>query len=177
MLSEGLAHPLGHGGELAAARALFAGAPEPFIDLSTGINPHSYPLPQLGPDLFARLPDPQALAELAAVAARSYGAPSSSHVVPAPGTQILLPLVAALIDPASATVVGPTYREHARAASLLPDAPLVSPAPRLQRPYAERDRPRQRRTHQVTRGEPRPIAARGEAPHVATLGGPQAAAS
>ena len=27
-----------------AARMLFPGAPEPWIDLSTGINPHSYPL-------------------------------------------------------------------------------------------------------------------------------------
>jgi cobalamin biosynthetic protein CobC len=39
-------------------------------------------------------------------------------VVPAPGTQILLPLVAALVEPARAAVVTPTYREHARAAVL-----------------------------------------------------------
>jgi cobalamin biosynthetic protein CobC len=32
---------LEHGGDLAAARARFPGAPEPFIDLSTGINPFS----------------------------------------------------------------------------------------------------------------------------------------
>jgi cobalamin biosynthetic protein CobC len=118
MSSEGLDHPLVHGGELAAARHLFAGAPEPFIDLSTGINPYSYPLPQLRPELFARLPDPQALARLAAVAAQTYGAPSTAHVVPAPGTQILLPLVASLVDPGSAAVLAPTYREHARVAAL-----------------------------------------------------------
>src|SRR5215472_10623707 len=111
MFSEDLDHPLVHGGGLAAARRLFAGAPEPFIDLSTGINPYSYPLPQLPPDLFTRLPDPDALATVANIAAQSYG-------VPAPGTQILLPLVAALVDPARAAVVAPTYREHARAAAL-----------------------------------------------------------
>src|SRR5690606_4349861 len=33
-----------HGGSLGRARALFPQAPEPFVDLSTGINPHSYPL-------------------------------------------------------------------------------------------------------------------------------------
>ncbi len=118
MFSDDLDHPLMHGGGLAAARRLFTDAPEPFIDLSTGINPYSYPLPQLAPDLFTKLPDPQALATLASIAAQSYGAPSPAHVVPAPGTQILLPLVAALIDPARAAVVAPTYGEHARAAAL-----------------------------------------------------------
>src|ERR1700674_1837800 len=88
-----------HGGDLGAARRLFPGAPEPFIDLSTGINPHSYPVPQLSPHVFARLPEPAALDRLAAAAAAAYGAPSRDHVVPAPGTQILLPAVAALVSP------------------------------------------------------------------------------
>ena len=118
MFSEDLDHPLVHGGGLAAARRLFTDAPQPFIDLSTGINPYSYPLPQLPSDLFTRLPDPEALAAVAAIAAQCYGAPSPAHVVPAPGTQILLPLVAALVGPGRAAVVAPTYREHARAATL-----------------------------------------------------------
>lgn len=118
MFADDLDHPLPHGGGLAAARRLFTDAPEPFIDLSTGINPYSYPLPQLPPDLFGHLPDPEALAAVAAIAAQTYGAPSPSHIVPAPGTQILLPLVAGLVAPARATVVTPTYREHARAAVL-----------------------------------------------------------
>src|SRR5262249_51665655 len=118
MFADDLDHPLPHGGGLAAARRLFKDAPEPFIDLSTGINPYSYPLPQLPPDLFTRLPDPQTVAAVAAIAAQTYGAPSPSHVVPAPGTQILLPLVAALGAPGRAAVMTPTYREHARAAAL-----------------------------------------------------------
>jgi len=118
MFADDLDDPLVHGGGLAAARRLFADAPEPFIDLSTGINPYSYPLPQLPPDPFTRLPDPEALAAVAAIAAESYAAPSVAHVVPAPGTQILLPLVAALVAPGRAAVVGPTYREHTRAAAL-----------------------------------------------------------
>jgi cobalamin biosynthetic protein CobC len=113
------AAPLLHGGDVAAARRLFPAAPEPFIDLSTGINPHSYPLPQLPSELFARLPEPSALDGLAAAAAQAYGAPSLDYVVPAPGTQILLPLVAALVPPGRAAVVGPTYSEHARVAALV----------------------------------------------------------
>jgi cobalamin biosynthesis protein CobC len=115
--SHGEAAPILHGGDLGAARFLFPGAPEPFIDLSTGINPYPYPIPQLSPDLFARLPETAALERLAATAAQAYGAPSSAHVVPAPGTQILLPLVTALARPGRAAVLGPTYAEHVRAAA------------------------------------------------------------
>jgi cobalamin biosynthetic protein CobC len=68
-------------------------------------------------DLFARLPDDDLLAEARATAAKAYGAPSGAHVVAAPGTQILLPLVAALVSPGRAAILTPTYSEHARAAS------------------------------------------------------------
>src|SRR5580692_6483536 len=109
---------LPHGGDLGAARRLFPDAPKPFIDLSTGINPNPYPLPPLPAELFARLPDAAATAGLAAAAATSYGAPSAAHVVPAPGTQILLPLVAGLVRPGRAAILSPTYNEHARCAAL-----------------------------------------------------------
>jgi len=49
LLPRDIAAPIQHGGDLGAARTLFPGAPEPFIDLSTGINPFPYPLPPLDP--------------------------------------------------------------------------------------------------------------------------------
>jgi cobalamin biosynthesis protein CobC len=110
--------PLDHGGDLASARSLFPGAPEPLIDLSTGINPASYPLPHLPAELFTRLPEPSALDRLCRVAAQAYAAPSTAHVVAASGAQMLLPLVAALVPPGRALVLGPTYSEHVRAAAL-----------------------------------------------------------
>jgi cobalamin biosynthetic protein CobC len=119
MIPHSAAVRLPHGGDLAAARRLFPDAPEPFVDLSTGINPHSYPWPQLPPELFTRLPEPSALDRLAATAAQAYGAPSPDHVVPAPGTQILLPLVAALVPPGRTVVLAPTYTEHVRVAALV----------------------------------------------------------
>jgi cobalamin biosynthesis protein CobC len=110
--------PLVHGGDLAAARRMFPDAPEPFVDLSTGINPEPYPMPSLPPDVFARLPEPSVLEELGAIAAKAYGAPSAAHVVVAPGVQMLLPLVASLVPRGRAAVLAPTYSEHARAAAL-----------------------------------------------------------
>src|SRR5258707_14995557 len=83
--------PLAHGGNLAAARAMFPNAVEPFIDLSTGINPYPYPVPEIPSGRFFRLPDEADVGRLAATAAQAYGAPSEDYVVPAPGTQILLP--------------------------------------------------------------------------------------
>jgi cobalamin biosynthetic protein CobC len=109
---------LPHGGDVGTARAQFPDAPEPFIDLSTGINPHPYPLPQLPPELFARLPQRSALDRLIAAAARFYHAPSSDHVVAAPGTQILLTATAELSPCGRAAVLGPTYSEHVHVAAL-----------------------------------------------------------
>jgi cobalamin biosynthetic protein CobC len=112
--------PLAHGGDLDAARKLFPGAPEPFLDLSTGINPHAYPYPiqDLAPEDFAHLPSPAELKRLMDCAASAYGAPSEGNVVPGPGGQILMTLAARLMSPGRAAVIGPTYAEHARAASL-----------------------------------------------------------
>src|SRR5690349_3299249 len=76
--------PLVHGGDLAAARRLFPAAPRPFVDLSTGINPHPYRPPRLRAETFAGLPDSDAIEALAEVAAQAYGAPSAAHIVCAP---------------------------------------------------------------------------------------------
>ncbi|TWF43405.1 threonine-phosphate decarboxylase [Neorhizobium alkalisoli] len=93
-----LGGPIQHGGNLGRARKLFPQAPEPWIDLSTGINPHSYPYSPIPANVFARLPEPVSLEGLKAVAAHAYGAPSAAHLAAGPGTQILLPIVAGLLD-------------------------------------------------------------------------------
>lgn len=111
-----------HGGNLARAAMLFPQAPQPWIDLSTGINPHSYPHSPIPATAFSRLPEPAVLEHLKAVAARAYGAPSPAHLAPAPGTHILLPLIieAAFgslpVNGRRAAILAPTYAEHARLA-------------------------------------------------------------
>jgi cobalamin biosynthetic protein CobC len=107
-----------HGGDLDEARALFPGAPEPWVDLSTGINPVPYPLPALPSRLFERLPAPADHAALEQAAAAAYGVADPATVVAAPGTQILISLLPRLAPPGPVAVLGPTYAEHARAWSL-----------------------------------------------------------
>src|SRR5260370_28607974 len=110
------------GGDLGAAGQLFPEATQPFIDLSTGINPDSYPLPPLGRDVFARLPHSAAQWRLSAIAAEAYGAPSAAHVVCAPGSQILLPLVAGIAPPRRAAAPRPPS-SHPRGRSRPPRPP------------------------------------------------------
>ena len=117
MALTGISGGLLHGGDLGAARSLFPNAPQPLIDLSTGINPYSYPVPKLSERVFTRLPEPAATQALRVAAAHRYEAASAGHVAAAPGTQILLPRVAGLIRPGRAAVLGPTYNEHAIAAA------------------------------------------------------------
>ena len=109
---------LAHGGDLGAARRLFPDAPQPFLDLSTGINPHSYPIGQLSSDAFTKLPQPDVVARLAEIAAATYGAPHPGDVAVAPSSQILMALIAGFVPGRRAAVLGPTYGEHARVARL-----------------------------------------------------------
>ena len=112
----GLAGPgLAHGGSLEAAARRYPGAPRPFLDLSTGINPVPYPLPALPPEAFARLPEPGEVAALEAAAATAYGCADPAMVVAAPGTQVLIGLLPWLFPARDVTVLAPTYAEHARA--------------------------------------------------------------
>ncbi len=108
------AAPIAHGGDLDAARKEFPGAPEPWIDLSTGINPVPYPCPPPEASLFRRLPSTADHAALRAAAGRAYGA-EPGRIVPAPGTQVLIETIPRLVSPAAVAVVGPTYAEHAAA--------------------------------------------------------------
>lgn len=103
-----------HGGNLAAARARFKGAPEPWLDLSTGINPIPYPIPPLPASAWTRLPEADAVAALEAAAARAYGAADPATVVAAPGTQALIQLLPRLIPARDVRILGFTYAEHAR---------------------------------------------------------------
>ena len=105
---------MAHGGRRLFAQRMFPGAPEPFLDLSTGINPHAYPLPTLPPETLTRLPEPEEVGALERAAAGAYGVADPAMVVAAPGTQALIQLLPRLFPLRTVAVLGPTYAEHAR---------------------------------------------------------------
>ncbi|MEO1680317.1 MAG: threonine-phosphate decarboxylase CobD [Pseudomonadota bacterium] len=104
---------LTHGGNVDAAIALYGGDADQWIDLSTGINPVPYPVPNLAPEAWTRLPTRTALAELAHEAARAYG--TVAPVVPLAGASQAISLAPLLRKPGRARILGPTYNEHAAA--------------------------------------------------------------
>jgi cobalamin biosynthesis protein CobC len=97
-----------HGGALEVARQFAPGAPEPWIDLSTGINPHAYPLPDLAPEAWSRLPEGGALARLEAAAGQRYGA-AAGNVVAGPGSQALIQALARILPHGAVGALAPTY--------------------------------------------------------------------
>ncbi len=97
-----------HGGGLEAAQRHFGGSD--WIDLSTGINPHCWPGAATMAFDWQRLPAPEALAALEAIAAKHFGV-DPRHVCAVPGSEIGLRLVGALIGGAAQHVV-PGYRTH-----------------------------------------------------------------
>src|ERR1700692_4584915 len=82
--------PWYHGGNINAAKRLFPDAPEPWIDLSTGINPVPYPAGAVAPDAWTRLPEAAALEALEAAAREAYGVGRWDGIVAAPGTEALI---------------------------------------------------------------------------------------
>jgi len=105
----------GHGGDLAAATARFGPPSGGWVDLSTGINPTPYPLPDLPPDAWTRLPQSAGLIALKAAAADAYGAAGPDLIVCAPGTQALIQALPRVLGAPRVAVLGPTYAEHGAA--------------------------------------------------------------
>jgi len=101
-----------HGGDLASAKRRFHLPDAEWLDLSTGINPISYPFAPPSDDAWARLPDDATDTRLCKAAATCYGAPNEACVVSAPGSQALIQLLPHLRDQCDVAVLGPTYGEH-----------------------------------------------------------------
>jgi len=102
-----------HGGRLDAARRLYPDAPQPWIDLSTGVNPRAYPLPSLADDVFTRLPDDDAFAALESAARAAYGAPLGVEIVAGGGAQAFIQMLPRVFPAKLVGILGFTYAEHA----------------------------------------------------------------
>jgi cobalamin biosynthetic protein CobC len=105
----------GHGGRLCVARALYPRAPEPWIDLSTGINPEPYPAPHASAAARGRLPTPEEISALEVAAGRAFGVDDADRITAAAGSEAVLRLMPYALRAEAAVVVGPTYSSHGAA--------------------------------------------------------------
>lgn len=104
-------HPR-HGGDLAAARRTFGSPSCGWLDLSTGVNPWSYPYGTIGPETLTRLPQDDAMEALLAAAREAYGIATADGLAAAPGSQALFQLLPAMRTRCRVAVLAPTYEEH-----------------------------------------------------------------
>lgn len=101
---------LEHGGRLGRAVRDYGIPREAWLDLSTGVSPHAWPVPPIPPAAWHRLPeDDDALLE----AARAYY--GARHVLPVAGSQAAIAALPRLRPPSRVAVVEPGYAEHAHA--------------------------------------------------------------
>lgn len=105
--------PRDHGGNLDAAILRFGGAPEDWIDLSTGINAQPYPVPDIPADRWNALPRKSDMAALCQAAQVAYR--TTAQVVALAGAQGAIQIVPYLRQLGEARVLAPTYNEHAGA--------------------------------------------------------------
>src|SRR5882757_6015090 len=105
-----------HGGDLTEAIARHGGALASWLDLSTGINPWPWPIPQSLPEsAWQRLPSRAETDALLDAARKTYRVPDRAGIAAAAGTQALIQLLPYLAAPGPVAIVGPTYSEHALA--------------------------------------------------------------
>jgi cobalamin biosynthetic protein CobC len=107
--------PADHGGGIDAAAARYGGKRADWLDLSTGINPLPYPLPDFAAGVWTALPDAAATGAAAAAARAFWQVPVGAAVLAVPGASSAIARLPALRSPAVAAIPGPTYNEHARA--------------------------------------------------------------
>jgi len=101
---------LEHGGNLSKAAMRYGIPVEEWLDLSTGINPQGYPVPDIPSSLWQRLPlEYDGLLETA----QDYY--QASNILPTAGSQAAIQSLPRLRPPARVKILGPTYAEHARA--------------------------------------------------------------
>ncbi len=104
-----------HGGDLDAAISKFGGARGEWLDLSTGINPVPYPMPDLPRDCWHSLPDSAATHRLELAARRFWRIPETAAVLAAPGVSALIARIPELTAPGTVSLGSPTYGEFAAA--------------------------------------------------------------
>ncbi len=101
---------LEHGGRLRRAARQYGIAEEDWLDLSTGINPHGWPVPAIPNEAWQALPQDDD--ELITAAQSYYGTPKLLAVA---GSQAAIQALPLLRPATQVALVTPSYAEHAHA--------------------------------------------------------------
>lgn len=99
-----------HGGNLEYAMREYGGQAADWIDCSAALSPIAYPLPDVPPSVWHRLPE--STAPLLEVAAQYYGC-SPTALMAVAGSQSVIQILPQLRPRSRVGILSPTYSEHA----------------------------------------------------------------
>lgn len=99
-----------HGGRLAEAIREWGIPRDQWLDLSTGINPRHWPVPDIPAEVWQRLPED--CDGLPATILRWCEAPVEAHCLPVAGSQAAIQVLPRLRAPCRVGIPVPGYREH-----------------------------------------------------------------
>lgn len=103
-----------HGGAIDQMRQAFPKAREPWIDLSTGINPWPYPCTDLSRRALADLPTASMYEACQHAMADAFGAAPETLLL-SPGSELLIRLLPDILRSRRIEILSPTYGDHASA--------------------------------------------------------------
>jgi|TARA_R110002072_G_scaffold295907_1_gene467137 cobalamin biosynthetic protein CobC len=99
-----------HGGRLNAAAKRWGIPRDQWLDLSTGINPHGWPVPDVPAEVWQRLPEPDD--GLEALVRQWAGAPADAACVSVAGSQEAIMVLPRLRRSCRVGIPSPGYQEH-----------------------------------------------------------------
>ncbi|MES1924228.1 threonine-phosphate decarboxylase CobD [Salinisphaera sp. T31B1] len=102
---------LNHGGQRAAAAYRYGIPVDRWLDVSTGIAPWSWPVPDVPAQVWARLPE--STRALCDAAGACYGC-AGERLLAVPGSQFAIRHIPATLAPARVAIPVPGYAEHGR---------------------------------------------------------------
>lgn len=146
-----------HGGGIDAAAARHGGDRADWLDLSTGINPVPYPMPDLSPQDWTALPDRAAQDALIEAARAFWSVPDSMDILAAPGASVLIAQAPHLVPAGQVHIPGPTYNEHAAAFAAAGWAQIDNDAPTAALVAVHPNNPTGRIWHRDEVSAPRPL--------------------
>ena len=100
-------NPLDHGGKLDHNISLYGGLKSDWIDLSTGINKSSYPIPEIPKWIWENLPDESLIEEFQRSARKFWKIPDNAEIISSSGTSMIISTLPSIFDKGNVDIYKP----------------------------------------------------------------------
>ena len=114
LMDRGKGEAADHGGGVDLAASAYGGAPEEWLDLSTGINPIPYEIQGVTDFDWNRLPNGTIQTDLGDAARTFWHVPGDADAIAAPGLSAIIAILPHLLHAESFTIRKPAYNEYER---------------------------------------------------------------